>query len=109
MLEKFLHWDILIFTTPDWSVAGFVLVGLLLGLFLCLYAVRRKSEFKDTLIGLIIIWFGLHICSYLFFTRGPTSLTTLFLSALSSLSPVSTFMVIGFILTHMIKKVKDDD
>lgn len=108
MLKNFLHWDILIFTTTDWSVAGFVVIGLLLGMFIRLYAVRRKSEFKDTFTGLCIIWLGLHICSYLVFAIGLRNMAILLLSAIASLSPVSTFMVIGFLLTHIYKKVKDD-
>lgn len=108
MLAKFFYGDIIIFTTTDWSWAGFALIGLLLGLFLRLYAVRRKSEFKGTFTGLVIIWFVLHISSYISETGTAAGLPILLLSAVASLSPVSTFMIIGFLLTHMVKKVKDE-
>ncbi len=108
MLAKFFHWDIIIFTTTDWSWAGFVLIGLLLGLFLRLFAVRRKSEFRGTFTGLAIVWSGLHICSYISAAQKAAGLPTLLLSVVASLSPVSTFTLIGFLLMHLVKKVKDE-
>jgi len=108
VLKNFLHWEILLFTTSDWSWTGFILVGLLLGVFIRLFAVRRKSEFKGVFTGICCIWFGLHIINLLFVTNGITGLATLLMSALSALAPVSTFMVFGFLLTHMVKSVKDE-
>ena len=107
MLKNFLHWEILLFTTSDWSWTGFILVGLLLGVFIRLFAVRRKSEFKGVFTGISCIWLLLHIISMIFVASGITGLATLLMSALSALAPVSTFVVFGFLLTHMVKSVKD--
>ena len=107
MLKLFLHWEILMFTTTDWSWAGFVLIGLVLGRFLRLFAVRRKSEYKETLAGLCVIWLTLHIINLAFMLKDPSGFPTLLLSMLSSFAPVATFTVIGFLLTDVIKRLKD--
>ena len=107
MLKLFLHWEILMFTTTDWSWAGFVLIGLVLGRFLRLFAVRRKSEYKETLVGICVILLTLHIINLAFMLKDPSGFPTLLLSMLSSFAPVATFTVIGFLLTDVIKRLKD--
>ncbi|MBR5805511.1 MAG: hypothetical protein IKY30_01905 [Oscillospiraceae bacterium] len=107
MLKLFLHWEILMFTTTDWSWAGFVRIGLVLGRFLRLFAVRRKSEYKETLAGICVIWRALHIINLVFMLKDPSGFPTLLLSMLSSFAPVATFTVIGFLLTDVIKRLKD--
>lgn len=107
MMKLFLHWEILMFTTTDWSWAGFILIGLVLGRFLRRFAVRRKSEYKETLMGICIIWLVLHIINFTFMLKDPAGLTTLILSMLSAFAPVSTFMGIGFLLTDITKRLKE--
>lgn len=107
MLKLFLHWEILMFTTTDWSWAGFVLIGLVLGRFLRLFAVRRKSEYKETLMGICVIWLALHIINLAFMLKDPSGFPTLLLSMLSSFAPMATFTAIGFLLTDVIKRLKD--
>lgn len=109
MLKNFFYWEIFLFTTTDWNWASFVIIGLLLGIFLRNFAVRRKSEFKDTLTGLVIIWFFLHVISYIVVTVGTPRFHILVMSMLSALAPVFTFALISFLLVHILKKVKDDE
>lgn len=104
MLAKFFSWEIFLFTTTNYFHAGLVIVGLLVGVVLRNFAVRRRDEFRDVLVGLFVIWLGFHIINYFAQTR----VNMIVLSMLSCLAPVSTFAIISFLLVHTVKILKGD-
>ena len=108
MLKKLFYWEILIFSEGNFSWITTVIVGIAIGVILGRFAVRRKDEFKDAFVALTVIWTLFHLYNVIFVTKGPAEFSVLMSSFMAALSPVSTFILLGFMAVCAVRKIKGD-
>ena len=81
------------------------LLGLSIG---CLFRLKAKRDIKDNFVAILIMWTLTHAISFVNAPSGYGMMPVLSLSVIAMLSPVTTFMLIGFVLTHVVVKITGD-
>ena len=85
---------------------GVIIVGLLLGVVVRLMAVRRQKDFRDAIGAVLLMWALIHASNIVVYPAGTIYTPITAMSIVAILCPVSTFMIIGFLVMHLVVKWK---
>ena len=106
MLQRIFRIEIAMLQNLDsWKLV--IITGILLGILIRTMGVRRQKDFKDTFVAVVFMWGLIHATNLLNYPSGTVYRRTLALSVIAVFCPVTTFMVLGFLLMHLIKKFTD--
>ena len=87
---------------------GVIIVGLLIGVVVRFLAVRRQKDFRDAIGAVLLMWALIHACNIVVYPPGTIYTPITAMSLVAILSPVCTFMIIGFLVTHLVVKLKNN-
>lgn len=85
---------------------GVIILGLLIGVIMRLISVRRQKDFGDAAGAVILMWALVHVTNIMFYPAATIYTPITAMSIVAILCPVSTFMVIGFLVMHLVMKLK---
>ena len=104
MLQRLFYLEISMFQNFDLSWLIIAVMGISLGVIIRILAVKRQQDFKDTMIAVIIMCLLMHAPNFISPMENGTR-KFLTVSIVATLAPVTTFMVIGFLMTHFVIKL----
>ena len=104
MLQRMFYIEIaLLQNIGRWKYA--IILGLVTGIVMRLMGVRRQKDFGDAMVAVLLMWILIHSTNIFIYPSGTIYTPTLALSIIATLCPVTTFMLIGFVLTHVVVKI----
>ena len=107
MLQRMFYIEIaLLQNIGPWKYA--IILGLVTGVVMRLMGVRRQKDFGDSMVAVLLMWVLIHTTNIVVYPSGTIYTPTLALSVVATLCPVTTFMVIGFVITHLVVKLKGE-
>ena len=106
MLQRMFYMEISMFQNFDLSWLIIAIMGISAGIILRIVAVKRQQDFKDSTIAVVIMCLLMHAPNFMSPMESGTR-KFLTLSIVATLAPVTTFMVVGFLLMHLSKKCTD--
>ena len=101
MLQRIFSMEIALFQNMR-AWIGVIILGLLVGLFVRLLAVRRKKDFGDAVGAVALIWLLIHAANVVVYPVGTIYTPITAMSIVAVLGPITTFMVLGFLVTHLV-------